>query len=554
MSVSLDFGPSIKLREYQSRAVAMTFDWLRDHDGNALLSLPTGAGKSVIIAEFCRQAIQGWPGTRILMLVSIQELVQQNAEKMRAVWPNCPIGIYSAALRRREIDALTFASIQSIHQKADLVGHIDIVIIDEAHLVGHKDEGIYRDLLRALTEINPSLRVVGLTATEYRLGFGKITDKPAIFDEPIIKPVTIEELQSLGFLAHLRSKMTVAKLDTEGVHKRGGEFIESELQAHVDVEEKTFAIVDEVIERAEGRRSWLFFCAGVKHAEHVRDALRNRGITAEMVTGETPNGERDDILRRFKSGSVRAVTNVNVLSTGFDHSGIDMIALLRDSMSPGLFYQQVGRGFRIKPQGGDCLVLDFCGLIARHGPVTSLRIPTKAGEGDGIPPSKSCSECGEICATAARVCPACGHPLPEPKKEELALRNDDIMGREPSDMEVDQWSWSVQRSRKTDLPMIVVTYYGKIGTSPIKEFLCLWHEGFAQQKAQARLRELAKGCHVPWEELQGDDATQRMERAYPPRLVKYKMEGKYPRIVGQEWAIAESEGNGIESDLDDVPF
>lgn len=543
----LAFGGTIAPREYQSRSVTMTFDWLSANEGNPCLVLPTGAGKSVIVAEICRQAVQGWPGTRILMLVHVQELVQQNAEKMRHVWPNAPLGVYAAGLRRKEIDAITFASIQSIHRKADLVGHIDLVIADEAHMIGHKDEGTYRDFLKALAEINPALRVIGLTASPWRLGWGLITDKPAIFDA-LIEPVKIEELQALGFLTQLRSKVTSAKLDTIGVHKRGGDFIESELQKHVDTADKNTAIVDEVIQRADGRLSWLFFCAGVEHSEHVRDVLRERGISAEMVTGETPNGERARILADYKAKRITALVNVQVLTTGFDAPDTDLIALMRPTQSPGLFLQQVGRGFRVKSHTDHCLILDFAGVIATHGPITALKIPTKAGEGDGIPPSKSCSECGEIVATAVRICPACGHPFPEPKKEELALRNDDIMGREPSDMEVESWAWGVQRSRKTDLPMIVVTYYGKIGTSPIKEFLCLWHEGFAQAKAQARLRELAKGCHVPWEELQGDDATQRMERAYPPRLVKYKMEGKYPRIVGQEWAIDESE------EVEDVPF
>ncbi len=537
----LAFGAAIQPRPYQSKAVADTFEWLAKNEGNPCLVLPTGSGKSVIVAELCRQAVQGWPGTRILMLVHVQELVQQNAEKMRHVWPNSPLGIYAAGLRRKEIDAITFASIQSIHRKADLVGHIDLVIADEAHTIGHKDEGTYRQFLADLKAINPALRVIGLTASPWRLGHGLITDKPAIFDA-LIEPVKIEELQAMGFLTQLRSKVTSAKLDTVGVHKRGGDFIESELQKHVDTDDKNSAIVDEVIARAGNRLHWIFFCAGIEHALHVRDVLRSRGITAETVTGDTPDSERADILRRFKSGAVQAVTNVMVLSTGFDYPDIDLIALMRPTESPGLFLQQTGRGFRIKSHTDHCLILDFAGVIERHGPITALKIPTRAGEGDRIPPSKTCSECGEICATAVRICPACGHAFPEPEKAPLALRNDDIMGREPSEMNVLSWTWTVQKSRKTELPMIVVTYYGGIASSSLKEYLCLWHDGFAAQKAQGRLRELAKGCNVPWEELQGDDATERMERAYPPARAFFKMEGKYQRIVGQEWsAMAESE-------------
>jgi DNA repair protein RadD len=553
VETSLAFAPTITPRPYQSKAVEMTWEWLRQNEGHPCLVLPTGAGKSIIIAMLCKDAIQGWPGTKILMLTHVKELISQNAEKMRSVWPNAPLGIFSAGLGRKEIDAITFGGIQSLRGKAYLLGHQDLIIIDEAHTISHKDEGAYRELLKELQEINPSLRIIGLTASPWRLGHGLVTEKPAIFDA-LIEPVTIEELQNLGHLAQLRSKTTTAKLDTDGVHKRGGDFIESELQAHVDTEPHNVAIVEEVIARAEGRKSWLFFCAGVKHAEHVRDALRVRGISAEMVTGETQDGERAEILRKFKSGEVRAVTNVMVLSTGFDHPGIDLIALLRATESPGLFLQQVGRGFRVKPNGSDCLILDFAGLVARHGPVVALKIPTKYGESEGIPPSKACPECGEIVATATRICPACNFTFPPLQKEQLVLRNDDIMGREPSEMIVSSWTWSIARSKKSDQPMIVVSYYGRV-TEVLKEYLCIWHDGFAGQKGRARLNEIAKGCHVPVQELTGDDATERLERAYPPTKIFFKMEGKYQRIVGQEWAVDDKPLSPMLPDYsDEAPF
>lgn len=547
VETSLAFASTLNPRPYQSKAVEMTWDWLRNNQGHPCLVLPTGAGKSIIIAMLCKEAIQSWPGTKILMLTHVQELIAQNAEKVRLVWPNAPLGIFSSGLGRKEIDDITFGGIQSLRGKASLLGHIDLVIVDEAHTISHKDEGGYRELLKSLEEINPSIRIIGLTASPYRLGHGLITEAPAIFDA-LLEPVTIEELQNAGFLTQLRSKVTSAQLDTNGVHKRGGDFIESELQAHVDTEPHNVAIVEEVIARAGTRRSWLFFCAGVKHAEHVREALRVRGISTETVTGETPNGERSRILADYKACRITALVSVQALTTGFDAPNTDLIALLRPTESPGLFLQMVGRGFRIKTHTDHCLILDFAGVIARHGPITALKIPTKYGESDGIPPSKSCPECGEIVATATRICPGCGFNFPPPQKEQLALRNDDIMGREPSEMIVTSWTWTVAKSKKSELPMIVVSYYGRV-TEVLKEYLCLWHDGFAAQKASSRLRELAKGCNVPWDELQGDDATERMERAYPPTKVLFKMEGKYPRIVGQEWATEVT-----ISVLEDVPF
>jgi DNA repair protein RadD len=169
------------------------------------------------------------------------------------------------------------------------------VIVDECHLVNHKDEGGYRKLLGDLTRINPALRVVGLTATPYRLGHGLITDKPALFDA-LIEPVGIEELVFKGYLSTLRSKVTKARLDVSGVHKRGGEFIESELQAAVDTDDNNLAVVQEVIGLAGDRKAWLFFCAGVKHAENIAVLLDLiYGIPAACVTGDTPKAERGSI-------------------------------------------------------------------------------------------------------------------------------------------------------------------------------------------------------------------------------------------------------------------
>jgi DNA repair protein RadD len=193
------------------------------------------------------------------MLTHVKELIEQNAARMLEHWPDAPRGIYSSGMGLRQLgNPITFAGIQSVRKRGSEIGHIDIIIIDECHLVGHKTEGGYRTLIDVLTSINPNLWVVGLTATPYRLGHGVITDKPAIFDE-LLQSIDIPELVHKEFLAKLRSKKTEAELDTSSVHKRGGEFIESELQAAVDTADQNQRVVDEVIRLAGDRRSWLFF-------------------------------------------------------------------------------------------------------------------------------------------------------------------------------------------------------------------------------------------------------------------------------------------------------
>jgi DNA repair protein RadD len=167
------------------------------------LVLPTGSGKSHIVAALCKDALQNWPETRVLMLTHVKELISQNAAKMREHWPNAPMGIYSAGLRSKRLgEPITFAGIQSVRSKAHQIGHVDLVIIDECHLVSHKDEGGYRQLLADLTSHQSALRVVGLTATPYRLGHGLITDAPALF-HALIEPVSIEELVYKGYLSIL---------------------------------------------------------------------------------------------------------------------------------------------------------------------------------------------------------------------------------------------------------------------------------------------------------------------------------------------------------------
>jgi DNA repair protein RadD len=363
----------VNLRDYQSKAIQQLYGWMKNNDGNVCMVLPTGAGKSVIIAEIMRNALQNWPETKTLMLCHQKELLEQNAEKMRQHWPGAPMGIYSASIGRKQLgEPITFAGIQSIRTKAQEVGHIDLVLIDECHLVSHNDEGGYRAFMAELQAINPALRVIGLTATPYRLGHGLITDAPAIFAD-LIEPVSIEELVFRGYLSKLRSKVTGARLDVSKVKKRGGEYIEADLQRAVDTDDQNHAVVREVIARAEDRKAWLFFCTGVQHAQHVSYVLQKHGIFAACVTGDTPKAERAAILADFKAGKLRALTNANVLTTGFDYPDIDLIAMLRPTMSPSLYVQMAGRGMRPKSHTDHCLVLDFAGVVETHGPITAVQ-------------------------------------------------------------------------------------------------------------------------------------------------------------------------------------
>ena len=529
----------MSLRPYQQKTIDMLYDWMGKNDGNPCVVLPTGAGKSHVIAHLCKQAITEWPETRVLMLTHVKELIEQNAEKLRAVWPNAPLGIYSAGLRRRDIDVITFAGIQSVRNRAKEIGYTDIVIVDECHLISHKAEGGYRHLIDGLKEINPHLRVIGLTATPFRLGHGYITDGDALFDD-LIEPVNIEQLVEGGFLAPLRSKLTQEQFDVTGVTKRGGEYVESDLAKAIDKYDTNEAVVSEMIRLAGDRKAWLFFCAGVDHAKHIRDELREQGVVAECVTGDTPKAEREAILGAYKRGQIKALTNANVLTTGFDYPDIDLIAMLRPTMSPGLYVQMAGRGMRLKSHTDHCMVLDFAGVVSQHGPVTKVRPPSAKDDREkGEAPVKVCDECHELVHPSAKNCPSCGHPFPEPKKEPPKLYQDDIMGEEQKELEVKAWRWEKHVSRKSGKEMIKVSYYGDLSRLPVREYLPITHEGYPGNKARATVLTLMKssGLKVPDVDTI-DDICRQMNDAQTPTKIKYTEQGRFYNVTQRLYATA----------------
>lgn len=545
----------VSLRPYQRKSIDQLYAWFDNHtEGNPCIVLPTGSGKSHVIATLCKEAVQSWPETRILMLTHQKELIEQDAAKLRLHWADAPMGIYSAGIGRREIEPITFAGIQSVHTRAAEFGEISLVLIDEAHLVNHEDEGCYRKMINELTEINPGLRVVGFTATPWRMGHGVITDKPGLFDG-IIEVVSIAQLQRDGYLAYLRSKTTTRHLSTEGVGKRGGEYIEKELQAAMDNQEASEAVVAEVTQLAPDRKSWLFFCTGVDHSLHVCEILNARGITAACVTGETPKAEREEILEKFKAGEIQALTNANVLTTGFDYPDIDLIVMMRPTMSPGLYMQMAGRGLRPKSDGGDCLVLDFAGVVAQHGPITMVRPPRKKGKGEpGLFPSKICPECDEIIAAQARTCPSCGFEFPQdPKGPDWYLRNDDISGLANTVMQVKSWDWSLHTGKKSGRQSMQVSYYGALSDPVIREWLVVFHPGYAGQYALEQLAMIARDAGVDiWAYDTPEGVAAAMAQGEPPTEIEFRKNGRYYRVKQRHWIKEDLEARRAKDNRTDL--
>ena len=365
------------LRDYQKKAIKDTYEWLGEHEGNPCIVAPTGSGKAHIIAGFCKDILKRKPEAKILVLSHVKELLVQDAEKVHQAWPQAPLGIFSAGLRTKETAPITVAGIQSIWRKAEELGTVDIVIVDEAHMIQNEDEGMYRKLLSVLKKKNTGMRMIGLTATPYRLGQGLLTEGEDAIFHGLIEPVRIEELVKRGFLARLTSTFTDLQMNVEGIKKVQGDYEKRELESRVNSSEVNAKVVSETIRRAGDRTAWLVFCVSISHAEAMREEFRAQGVVAEAITSKTSSGERERIFNGFKAGTIKALTNVGVATTGFDYPDIDVIVMARPTLSPGLYVQMSGRGMRVKSPGHhkDCLVLDFAGNIARHGAVTKIIPP-----------------------------------------------------------------------------------------------------------------------------------------------------------------------------------
>ena len=491
----------LELRGYQKKTLRSLFDWLEANQGNPCVVLPTGAGKSLCIAGFIEETLSWWPDTRILVLTHQKELVMQDAKALHNLLPSVPIGIYSASLKQKELDMpVTFASIQSIYRKTGK--HWDVVLVDEAHLINNEDQGMYRTFLA-----NCHARVIGWTATPYRLGQGYLTDEKGLFSG-LISEVSILDLQNMGYLSRIRSKGAFSRLDLSGLHLRGGEFVESEMQEKLDIFETNEAIAEEIVKSAHfyDRHHILVFCAGIEHARHMAELLRENGLKAEDINGTMSQEDRDDLLYRFSSGSLEALTNTLLLTTGFDYPDIDMICMLRPTMSPGLYLQEVGRGLRLKSNGGDCLLLDFAGNVQRHGPVAYVQPPKAKGEGKaGVAPCKECPECLEIVHASVRECPACGHIFPK-NDMTWALYDGDVNGDGLMSSKVIGWTWQVVESRTSHTPQIRCTYSIMGSARPSKYYL-VWHDGWAGQNGRAELQLLMRRLGVTaspdddWQEI-----------------------------------------------------
>ncbi|MGB1373653.1 MAG: DEAD/DEAH box helicase [Aequoribacter sp.] len=487
----------MKLRDYQDDAATAALRYLaKNREGERpLIVAPTGSGKSVILAEIARRARATRPDVRVLVLAHVKELVRQNANKLEAICGE-PVGVLSAGLGKRETHrVVTSAGIQTAC-RANLPPQ-NIVIVDEAHMVPRDGEGMYRKLLGDLEKKNPMTRVIGLTATPFRLSTGNLTDGGRPFTS-VSYNVDIVDLIERRFLCPVKTAEVGAQYDTSGVGKAAGDFKKGELadlvEASADVTRKA---IQEIIDISRDRKSCLIFCTTLKQAHRVGQEMHFFGRPNQLITGHTMSGEREAIISSFRRGDTKYLINVGVLTTGFDAPICDTIAILRPTASPGLYVQILGRGMRTHPGKSECLVLDYGGNVARHGPINAIKAkPRKRKKSEGDAPTKSCPSClFDTMPAGATVCPMCGFEMPRIEKIAKSRSSGRVIDMGDPVRVVDVDASVSAKPGKT--PSVRVIWrdeeYGKAAV----EWWCPEHDGYPRQKYESLWAEHRCEGNVP---------------------------------------------------------
>jgi DNA repair protein RadD len=528
-------------RYYQEDAIQSVFNYFeRGNTGNPLVCMPTGTGKSGVIAWFIQRVLGHWPDQRIIVLTHVKELIQNNADTLKRIWPYAPVGIYSSGLKQKNTGAsVIFGGVQSVVSNVAAFGHRDLLLIDEAHLLGPSAESSYGKVIEGLKAINPHLKVIGLTATPYRTGTGPLTEAGLFTD--VCYDITgfraFLKLIDEGYLVEPVSKRTVAKIDLSNVGISNGDYNIGQLEDAMDTQDLNYQVCKEMIQYGADRHSWLVFASGVKHAEHIAQLLRSFGISTVAVYSKMGDG-RDKAISDFKSGRLRCIVNNNVLTTGFDHPATDFIGMLRPTMSTGLWVQMLGRGTRPSAETGktNCLVLDFAGNTLRLGPINDPLIPKKRGSREkGVPPIKICELCGTYNHSNARVCVFCKEEFPKTdSKLDVVASSADLIRRDSEQNPAPVLEWfDVKRVVYKKYvpngkpPLLKVTYICDKSIMPFSEIVCLEHpkaKGLATKWWKARL-----GSQVPPATV--DEALPWCSMLAVPTKIQVWINKKYPEVV-----------------------
>lgn len=530
-------------RDYQVEAVEAMFDYFSEHDGAPLVVVPTGGGKSLIIAHFIERANAYFPGTRVLVITHSAILLTQNAEELYEQWPDVNASFYSDKLGQKDLSGdIIFAGIQSFYKKAyHLTRAIDLCIVDEAHAISPDEDTMYQRLFADLRMVNPQIKFIGVTATPFRAGYGMLhRGEKAIFTH-IAYEINLTELIARGYLCPLVTPEggVRTKIDASGCKVSKGDYVNKQLAKIVDDEVLTKACVDEIVFFGEDRNKWIVFTVDIAHCTKVTEEIRSRGVSCDMVHSKMDTAACNRVIDDYKAGKIKCLVNVAMLTTGANFPAIDLLANLRPMKSPVLYVQVAGRGMRTFPGKENCLFLDFGGVIEQLGPVDQIRVAQK-GDGTGEAPIKYCPGelpngkiCGATLHAANMKCPYCGHEFPEP-------------GLNLSTTASDAAALSTQLKAKMHKVSRIACFVHKkegvpdtmrvdylCGFETYREWWSFDATGMLRERACNWWRERSTSTAIPPRSVA--EAVNRQKELQSPLYVYAKKVGKYHTITGYEF-------------------
>lgn len=526
----------IQLRPYQAEGLEAILNYFKSgKKGNPLLAWPTGTGKSIIPAIFIKDVLKQWPNQKFLLLTHVSELIKQNAEILQYVWPTAPLGIFSAGLKlKQSMFPIVYGGIQSMIKNPAIFGHRDLIFIDEAHLVSQDDSSQYITFLSTMRLLNPLVKVIGMSATPYRMGQGLITDG-GLFTDIVHDLTGVDAFNKLivdGYIAPLIPLRTRTELDVSNVGILKGEFIGSQLQSAVDKVEITHAGLRECVEAGKERKSWLLFASGIEHAEHIAEMLRSFGIDCAAVHSKQKAEYNDRAIKAFRNNELRSIVNYGKLTTGFNHPEIDLIGMFRPTLSVALWVQMLGRGTRPALNKKNCLVLDFAKNTIRLGPINDPIIPRKKGEEPGIAPVKICEACGMYNYAKVRFCGNCNAEFSFAIKITAKASTEELLRSDFPVIEsfkVEFATYQPKVSGKNGQQYIRAGYY--VGGRTFIENVFPEAKGWARKKFVDWWRQR----HPIDPPLTTSEALNYIKELRTPKRIRVWLNKPYPEVMGSEY-------------------
>lgn len=542
----------MQLRDYQIEATHAVYNWFaKNKEGNPLVVLPTASGKSVCIAELIRSAISMSSTQRFLVLTHAKELIQQNHDKLKALYPNAPAGIYSAGIGIKEPKRqIVFAGIQSVRNKAHVLGHRDLVIIDECHSIPNKTEGTYHAFFNDVRAINPKVRFIGYTATPFRMKGGHLLNGDTFHDVAFELP--IRKLLEDGYLCPVFTKAPEdMQVSMEGVRINAGEYNQKAMQQRYMEGDITALALRDALDRATDRKCFLIFCAGVEHAKLVHELMQSIGMKGNVVYDKTPSNERDNSIEALRNGEYDYLSNNAVLTTGTDIPPIDCIIILRSMKSRGLYIQIVGRMMRLHTNKQYGLLLDYGGNVDSFGAIDQQPMGKKAidasNSDSGDAPFKRCNvdnvdnkiwkdkPCGGISHATAKQCELCGAPFIQKEKHDTIAAQGSIITPDkpvPTEHRVTKVIFAAHIGKTSGLETLRISYYNGIshicdeykGLQKIYHTMTNWFNG--EKKSFPTIKDAIKFC---------------TENAIKPTTIltiPQKDNNKYLQVIGYGFATA----------------